>query len=291
MLFWSVCSFGQIEITLRRSFIDSLKNKVGMTVDYRIVMAHKKPNPPDKDGDLHIAGTGKHIGLPMVAEIMNAKYYPSALQIVHGYEGGENSIALKGAWRIWCEHAAKGEHQVQGAVFPEIINSNPVHIFEIHPVTKIGIIDLTKSLRPIEGFSYKDANLAFAKYSNTRCSIEPLNKLVKISTWGVGYNYAEFWISILDTKQHIVEDGRFIYCKVLNKDHRIICERMRMAFPKNSDAENKVSVMKSGDTMHVVGIPRISLAEIAERVAYSSTNPGMLDLNLPVEMIVVAVLK
>src|ERR1039457_4877525 len=86
-LLWDLFSFGQIEITLRKSFIDSLKNRVGITVDYQIIKAHKKPNPADKDGDLHIAGIGKHIGLPMVAEIMNAKDYPAALQIVHGFEG------------------------------------------------------------------------------------------------------------------------------------------------------------------------------------------------------------
>ena len=264
---WNITAFTQIEITLRKSFIDSLKNRLTITVDYRIVKAHPKPNPADKDGDLHIAGTGSHIGLPMVAEIMNARDYPAALKLVHGYEGTKTEIPIKGAWRIWCEHAAKGEQQYQGSEFPEIVNSNPPHIFEIHPVTKIGIINLTSSLRPIDGFTYKDADAAFAKYLNTRCSIEPTGNMVKITTHGVGYNYAEFWISVLDTRQNVVDDGRFVHCKVLDNDRKIICERMRMAFPKNSDAENRVSTMKPGEVMHVVGIPRIDLSEISDRVA------------------------
>jgi len=288
---WNAFSYGQIEITLRKSFIDSLKNRVTISVNYQIVKAHPRPNPASKDGDLHIAGIGKHIGLPMVAEIMNARDYPAALKIVHGYEGAGNTITIIGAWRIWCEHAAKGEHQYQGGEFPEIINSNPSHVFEIHPVTKIGVIDLIKSIRPIIGFMYKDADAAFAKYTNTRCKIEPDNKMVKITTYGVGYNYAEFWIGILDTKQKVVEDGRFIYCNVLDNDRKIICERMKMAFPKNTDAENQVSILKHGDLLHVVGIPRIDLSEISDRVTYSGNNPGLLDLNLPVEMIIVAVLK
>jgi hypothetical protein len=288
---WSSFSYGQIEITLRRSFIDSLKNRVSISLNYQIFKAHSKPNPAAKDGDLHIAGIGNHIGLPIVAEIMNARDYPSALQIVHGFEATGNKITITGAWRIWCEHAAKGEYQYQGGKFPEIVNSNPSHIFEIHPVTKIGMIDLTGSVRPIAGFIYKDADAAFARYTNTKCKIEPDNRMVKITTYGVGFNYAEFWIGILDTKQKTVEDGRFIYCKVLDNERKIICERMRMAFPKNTDAENEVSILKRGDLLHVVGIPRIDLSEISDRVSYSSANPGMLDLPLPVEMIIVAILK
>lgn len=290
-ILWNAFSYGQIEITLRKSFIDSLKNRVGITVEYQIVKAHARPNPAAKDGDLHIAGIGKHMGLPMVAEIMNARDYPAALQIVHGFEGTGNMITITGAWRIWCEHAAKGEHQYQGGEFREIINSNPSHVFEIHPVTKIGVINLTGSIRPVAGFIYKDANAAFVKYTNTRCKIEPDARMVKITTYGVGYNYAEFWIGILDTKQKVVEDGRFIYCQVLDNDRKIICERMRMVFPRNTDSENQVSILKRGDLLHVVGIPRIDLSEISDRAAYSGNNPGMLTLNLPVEMIVVAVLK
>ena len=288
---WNACSFGQIEITLRRSFIDSLKNRVGISLNYQIIMAHKKPNPAAKDGDLHIAGVGKHIGLPMVAEIMNAKDYPAALQIVHAIEGTGSTITITGAWRIWCEHAAKGEHQNQGSEFPPIINSNPSHVFEIHPVTGLGMIDLTGSVRPIEGFIYKDADAAFAKYTNTRCKLEQVNKMIRITTYGVGFNYAEFRIMILDTKQKVVEDGRFIFCKILDNEGKIICERMRMAIPKNTDAENRISVLKHGDMLHVVGIPRIDLSEVSDRITYSAGNPGMLDLNLPVEMIIVAVLK
>jgi hypothetical protein len=41
--------------------------------NYEVYFAHKSPNPGSKDGDLHFAGFDKKIGLPIVAEIMNAK--------------------------------------------------------------------------------------------------------------------------------------------------------------------------------------------------------------------------
>src|SRR4026207_2547533 len=78
----------QITITLRKSFIDSFKNKVTITIpNFGIYEAHEHPNSASKDADLHFAGTGKPIGMPMVAEIMNAKGQQSAVDEVHAFEG------------------------------------------------------------------------------------------------------------------------------------------------------------------------------------------------------------
>src|SRR3981081_2802034 len=99
----------QIQITLRQSFIDSIKNKVTISVDYVIDKAHAQPNSPAKDGDMHIAGRAETIGLPIVAEIMNAASTPKPVSLVHSVEGSDQVVSLTGVWRIWCEHA--GEDQ------------------------------------------------------------------------------------------------------------------------------------------------------------------------------------
>jgi hypothetical protein len=282
---------GQVEITLRKSFIDSLKNHVTIATSYQVIHAHKKPNAAAEDGDLHVAGLGDNIGLPVVAEIMNAKDYPAALKIVHENEGTGDRIRVTGAWRIWCEHTPKGEKQDQGTAFPEIINSNPPHIFEIHPVTQISNIYLQGSLRLIVGFRYKKPEDAFRRYLNTRCKIEVLDHKVRITTNGVGYNYAEFWIEPLDETQKIVDDGRFVYCRIMDMSMNVICPRMRMAVPKDSPAESIIKVLKPGKILHVAGIPRIDLNQVSQRVAQAPAKPGILEENLPVEMIVVSVLN
>lgn len=283
-------SYGQIEIILRKSFVDSLKNKVTISAAYEIAYAHKYPNAPSKDGDIHIAGKARGIGLPIVAEVMNAKYQTSALQIIHQNEGTGKTVNMVGVWRLWCEHAANGEIQEQGAEVT-INNTNPPHVFEIHPVLKINEIDLIGSLKPIIGFQYKKTDDAFFKYSNTTCKIEDLNDKIKITTNGVGYNYAEFWIELIDDNQLVVDDGRFVYCSVLNQNQELICNKIRMAFPKGSQAEKKVTKMKKGAIMHVIGIPRIDLALVSYRIEHSSKKPEILNWNLPVEMIIVAILQ
>ena len=90
----------QIQITLSNSFIEKYKDRVTIDATYTVDKAHPHPNPPKKDGDLHIAGRAPEIGLPTVAEIMNAGSEDSAVALVHGVEGTGTPIDILGAWRI-----------------------------------------------------------------------------------------------------------------------------------------------------------------------------------------------
>ena len=283
-------AYCQIEITLRKSFVDSLKNRVTINAAFEIAHAHKYANPASSDGDMHVAGIVAGVGLPVVAEVMNAKYQGSAVDLIHEKEGTGTTVRLAGVWRLWCEHAARGEFQSQGGEIT-IVNSNPAHVFEIHPVLTLNDIDLTGSLVPITGFKYKTADDAFARYSNTSCGIEDSGDKIKITTKGVGYNYAEFWIRITDDSQFVVADGRFVFCAVLNQGQQPVCNKMRMAFPKGSQAEQQVAKLKKGAIMHVAGIPRIDLALVSYRIKHGREKPEMLQWNLPVEMIIVAVME
>jgi hypothetical protein len=65
-------------LELSRSFIEQHKNRLTIDVMYLVDAAHKKPNPPGKDGDMHVAGRAAEIGLATVAEIQNAKDVPDA---------------------------------------------------------------------------------------------------------------------------------------------------------------------------------------------------------------------
>jgi hypothetical protein len=74
-----VAAQAQIEITLKKSFIEKYKDRATIEADFFVDKAHKKPDPPSKDGDMRIAGRSpEEIGLPIVAEIMNASGAPSA---------------------------------------------------------------------------------------------------------------------------------------------------------------------------------------------------------------------
>ncbi len=284
---FTATTFSQIDIILRKSFVDTLKDRISYTLDYIVVKMHYHPNSPSADGDMHIAGYSNRVGLPIVAEIMNAKYQGEAIDILRSFEGTSNMVQMKGAWRIWCEHSGN-DKQEQGVEIPQIINTNPAHVFEIHPITNVADKEILNSLTPIVGYQYKVSDDAFDKYSHTFCKLEDLGEKVLIETRGVGYNYAEFWIEVTDSSQFITSDGRFLFCRILDKEGKIIVHKMRLAFPKDSEAELKVKDLNKGDKMHVIGIPRINLALISYRIKHSNESPYMLEWNLPVEMIIVA---
>jgi len=289
----TTCGYSQIEISLRKTFIDSIKNNISINADYFIVKAHKNANPGAKDGDLHIAGYDKTVGLATVAEIMNAKKYPAALKKIHDNEGGTAPVKMNGVWRIWCEHPGSEGSFKQGkkSAIENISTTNPDHAFEIHPVLSVGDIDLTASLKKIIGFKYKDVTNAFNAYSNISCKLKDKGDFIVIQTNGIGYNYVDFWIEIIDTSQFVVSDGRFVMCSVLDKNGEVLVSRMRMAFPLNSPAEKKVQTKHQGDKMHVVGIPRINLALVSYRINHADEFENILEWNLPMEMIIVSALS
>lgn len=280
-------AFSQIDIILRKSFIDSIKNQVMIDAEYYVVKMHEHPNPASQDGDMHVAGYSKSIGLPLVSEIMNAKFEGEAVDTLRSYEGAAVPVFIKGAWRIWCEHSGN-DIQDQGSEFAPIVNSNPAHVFEIHPITMVKDIDMISSLRRIEGYKYKDADNAFDKFSKSTCKLEDKGDNIFIQTRGVGYNYVDFRIQIRDSNQFVTNDGRFVWCSVKNNDGATIYSRMRMAFPEGSYAEIIVRSLTKGQEMHVLGIPRINLGLIRYRIDHAGENPHLLEYNLPVEMIIVA---
>jgi hypothetical protein len=286
-------SQGNIQITLTQKFIDAYKDRVTITADdFVIDMAHKEPNPPSKDGDLHVAGRAKSIGLPIVAEIMNAKFQKGAVQRVHALEGTDKELIVTGAWRLWCEHAFSSK-QVQGDPLQPFKTTNPPHVFEIHPITKLDGIDVTSSFRPIKGFQTKDAHDAFVTYENIRCEIRPnKDKTVTLVTGMAGYNYVEFILELNEDPGEL-EDGYETFCKVRDLEGELLVHNRRILFVKDTEPANQVKVLKKGKRMHVLGLPRIDLALVDWRVKNANDEKWKdekpLLWNLPYEIVVVAV--
>ena len=297
-LFGFYYSNSQITMTLRKSFIDSFKNKLTIGASYEVYFAHAHPNPGSKDGDLHFAGYDKKIGLPIVAEIMNAKEFDDAVKVVHDFEGKgkpQDKVKLTGVWRLWCEHPGDIEAFKQGKMKIEIENTNPAHVFEIHPVTKIESLDILSSFHKINGFTYKDAEDAFSRYSNLRCKITQTAKTITIETNGIGYNYVDFWVQLNSDTQQEVADGLFAFCSIYNSgfspgegdEGDLITHKLRVAFVKGTEVYDKIKGMKKGEYLHVVGIPRIDLALISWRAAHAANRPEVLQWNLPFEIVAV----
>jgi hypothetical protein len=280
-------SYAQNSVTLRRTFIDSLKNSISFYGDYIVDKAHKKPNTAIKDGDMHIAGRNKQIGLPVVAEIMNAKDFLEAVTLVHNVEGTDEALKMRGVWRLWFEHPHGDQTQTD---IPDKFNTtNPDHIFEIHPVLKINDFDLVSGLKPVKGFTPKTASVAFNAYLKTKCIISYDKNHVKIESKKSGYNYVKFKFEITGQVK-TVSDGSIVNADVYTLNNKKIAENIRMIFVKNSEPEKVLKQLNEGDKMKVLGIPRVNLSEILKMVD-NNTNNNTFEIkgNLPFEMIIVAV--
>jgi len=276
-----------IVITLKNKFINDYKLRATIDTDFTVDMPGKI-NPPSKDGDMHASGRAKEVGLPIVAELMNAKDMKEGVKALKDAKENGDPIKVSGAWRLWCEHAG-GARQIQGKALLPFKTSNPDHVFEIHPITKIGTMSTLESIKVIEGFKPKDAHAAFVHYENVRCRIEPGATTTTIRTGMAGYNYVKFVIEPLEkpSDHKVVKDGRFVMCRVRDLDDELVVRRVRMVFIKGTKPEEAIRNVEMNGRLVVLGLPRINLSLVAWRAQQKGTNDDALTWGLPYEMIIV----
>lgn len=277
----------EIEITLKNTFIEKFKNRATISTRFIVDKAHKKPNSPSKDADLHVAGRASEVGLPIVAEIMNARQFTEAVAEVHEAEGSGEAIPFDGVWRLWAEHGGSSA-QVQGAPLKPFKSSNPDHVFEIHPATRVGGVDVMPGFIPIEGYRTKDAAQAFQSYENLSSRIKIGSGTTTISTRMGGFNYVEFQMQLNHDPVEI-EDGTVVMSRVQDLDGELLVRNRRMVFVKDTPAEEAVRDLRKGQTLHVLGIPRINLALVSWRTHNAGRRPEVLTWQLPYEIVVVGV--
>jgi hypothetical protein len=251
-----------IVITLKKEFIDKYEDRVTIDVDFHVDKVGPI-HPPKNDAEVHIAGRATEVGMPLVAEIMNAKHQKKAVKAMTDAEG-QPPIKVRGAWRFWCEHADGGVYKQGGlgTAFGGKNKSNPPHVFEIHPCTHVAGQDIEDSIGPIDGFKYKEAHEAFTHYENVRCRIKDNgNGTVTIRTAMAGYNIPEFIFEPDEGDQVKAEGGgRFVFGAVRDLDGELLVRRVRCAFMEGTEAESVIKNLPANvRRLHMVGIPRISL--------------------------------
>jgi hypothetical protein len=293
-----------MSLGLRKDFVNTFKDKATITTQFHVDAIPKKANPHpigegSDDGDIHIAGRDDVILLPVVAEIINARLEKDALtllkqMITNGTLG--QVVQTTGIWRIWFEHLSTSP-QLQGADFPAPNSSGIAHAFELHPVTEFGEIEcrdsflpiVNKNTTPAKEFKAYDGTKAFGHYESLKAKIRATPTGITL-TAGVGkLNYAEF-IMELAGKPRGVGDGYIVPAKVYAvgaEDQPLVSKNRRMIFVKESPPADIVKDLVKGDTLRVLGIPRVNLnkvAAIAEKLKPNEEYEGP----LPYEMIIVA---
>lgn len=281
----------EISLTLKQSFITKYKDRVMIEAECTVDKSKGKANPASKDGDMHIAvRCPGEIKLPLVAEIMNAKEFPDVITRTAQDEQSQEKVHIVGAWRIWNEHSGDTSFE-QGRPVTRAPDSNPDHVFEIHPVTAYGDADVRASFHPIPGYKTKDAEQAFSSYENKRSAItySTRNKTVTVTSSGLGYNYVDFQMQLNEQPVKIT-DGYFAMAQVRDWEGHLIHRKRRMVFAESTPPAEAVKNIGAGDCLRVLGIPRLNLALVNYRVSEARKgNKAPLSWNLPYEIIVVGV--
>src|SRR5205823_10930880 len=176
-------------------------------------------------------------------------------------------------------------------------DSNPAHLFEIHPITKFGDPGIERtSFVPIvdnkskKTYSAYPAHVAFPFYEKAKATISASHDAISITSGAGKYNYADFVIELAGKAKDDGSDGLFLLASVHDAEEEgeeegLTEDLRRMVFVKGTEPADQVVKLSKGDRMHVLGIPRVSLAEVAEM---AMTEP--VQTRLPYEMIIVAVL-
>jgi len=286
-----------IDLTLKNEFINRYRNRATIDTSFIIDKAHKRPNPGAADGDLHVAGRAtKEVGLPIVAEIMNAASQKEAVAKIHAVEGTDQKTPLTGVWRLWSEHGGTEDQvQDQDHDLAAFNTTNPDHVFEIHPITNLDGRSLLASLHRIQNYQKpaKNTKAAFEKYESLQSRIEILKNqdAIKVTTSMAGYNYVEFRLRPLGAPFALESnDGTAVFAEVHESDGELLVHKRRMIFIKNSAPEKALKSLKPNEDLHVLAVPRISLDLIAwRRDNYDKDQKysDALDWGLPYEMVVV----
>jgi hypothetical protein len=284
----SAISSPEITITLQDSFIRTYRNRATIETMYAVDRADRRPHPAYMDGDFHVSGRANNIALPIVAEIKNAAFEADALALILRSAATGTPVRLTGAWRLWMEHVGRNE-ELQGEAVPLRGVTDPDHVFEIHPVSLVGDRSLRESFHPVAGYRPQEANSVFESFKNISCRIVREGGTTRIVTRKRLYNDVEFLLEILEEPQQVVEDGRFVNAAVFDLKNNLLEQKVRMVFVKDTPPDRIVKHLRPGNRLHVFGLPRINLAQIAWRTGHSKDHPESLNLPLPYEMIIAGV--
>ncbi len=277
------------EVRLKRAWVIAFADRTSMDADMDVRWAHPSPNPVTKDGDMHFSGVSPDVGFPFVAEVVNARLpgQQVAVTTIKQHEHSNGVLAIRGAWRLWFEHPST--RQTQGSkkdpFYPN--NTNPDHSFEVHPVSRVGQLDLGGSFIPVAGYTPYTADVAFPYYDGNRVTIKAAKTSISIRSKKLFYNYVEFRIE-LATAPTPVQDGFVVLARVLNANEEEVADGLRrMIFVQGTRAANAIQNASAGDRLRVLGIPRISLNKVLTLVENNGTK--RFDAQLPYEMIIVGV--
>lgn len=291
IVFVAVEPLAAAKVLLLNSWVKAHRNRVTIATDFTVDEAHDHPNPVGQgsdDGDLHIAGRSEDVGLPLVLEIVNAGIDPfdTLLDRVATAEAEKKTVPVTGVWRIWFEHP--GAHaQTQGEDVPVPTNTNPDHVFEIHPATRFDGISLRPGFTPIEGYTAHEVKKVFNHYEKRVFTVERDDTYTSIQSTKAVYNYAAFTM-VLAGAPKAITGGFVVNADVIGPNgESLVAQPRRMVFVGGTRPAEIIEKAKKGDRFDAIGIPRVNL----DRVWAMATTGQAVTIKGAYELIIVGLVE
>jgi hypothetical protein len=212
---------------------------------------------------------GSEVALPMVAEIVNAGLKGTgaadseshrAFLKARPMEGTSTKVNITGFWRLWFEHPPTDPTDVliQGQTVPIPGDTNPDHIFEVHPLLAFDDVKMPTAFVPIPGYTAYTAKRAFEAYEKLTFRARKLASFTTISSTKVGFNYTEFDAELAGTLVD-VNDAIFALARILDKKNgtSVTAAPRRLVFAKGTAAANTFLGLspKKGTAIRVLAFP------------------------------------
>jgi hypothetical protein len=278
----------KVRLQIDRSFLERYKNRVTIETRFTVDAAAKSPNPSAFDGDLHFAGRAPEIGLRLVGEIKHAAESEAAVGLIREAATRRGTLPIIGVWRLWPEHSLGGSEE-QGKPVTPLDTPYPDHVFEVHPVTRVGDVSLLGNFHTLEGYKAGSAGSTLGSYQDARCTIRgtPTAVVFETPTWL--YNDVHFVMEITGDEQLVAPDGRFDTAAALSTEGEQLVPSLRMVFVAGTAPERAVRGLGKGSRLHIWGLPRLDFSEISRRIQQSGATGTVLEGPLPYEIIVLGI--
>lgn len=278
-------------LVLNNDFVRAHHDRVTIDVRFTPVGAQTDAHSAAKDGEVHISGTavmadsGRPLGFATVAEIMHAAQYEGRgghLQFIAGEARASRPVRMRGVWRLWGEHGdrffSQGTFHAPSTWRPQ---SNPPHIFEIHPVTHIEregrTVSFLEDFRFLPGFTdlsdVRRTRGAFGLFERMTCRIEPGARTTQITGSRQQYNFVGF-VAELRGRPEAARggDGVFVRADIFDQAGRGASNReplardVRLVFTAGTPPEAELRRIRGDGRMRLVGFARISLTPVNEAI-------------------------
>lgn len=254
--------FAQPVLKLKNTFIDQLKERATLTTQLTIDAVTGR-HEQDEDGDRHIIGRSSDVGLRVIAEIKNALSFQQAETVALGSIG--LSVPVTGVWRLWFEHPETTVDMIQFNSVSVGTSTNQKHVFELHPVLKIGSVDTKASVGFVNGYLPYTSAYAFFRDPSKSYATGSI-KVRRDATWTTlkcntkAFNHVLLEAKLVSKAPLAGGDGTAATVTVMIGTQNLT---MRVITASGTKADIAINALTANKRFSLLAIPRIKLSWIA----------------------------